>query len=65
MRMKMMKQNIPVQVEHLINSMLKEQENVNIRINYMNTLLDIRDAIDSSVKKFEKQKGFKLNKKRV
>ena len=60
-----MKQNLPVQVEHLINAMLKEQENLNIRMNYMNTLLDIRDAIDSSVKKFEKQKGFKLNKKRA
>lgn len=63
--MKTMKQNLPVQVEHLINAMLKEQENLNIRMNYMNTLLDIRDAIDSSVKKFEKQKGFKLNKKRA
>lgn len=63
--MKTMKKNLPVQVEHLINAMLKEQENLNIRMNYMNTLLDIRDAIDSSVKKFEKQKGFELNKKRV
>jgi len=43
--------------------MLREQDNMNIRMNYMNTLLDIRDAIDTSVKKFEKQKGFKLNKK--
>jgi aspartyl/asparaginyl-tRNA synthetase len=57
--------NLPVQVEQLINSMLREQDNMNIRMNYMNTLLDIRDAIDSSVKKFEKQKGFKLNNKRA
>jgi aspartyl/asparaginyl-tRNA synthetase len=60
-----MTQNLPVQVEQLINSMLREQDNMNIRMNYMNTLLDIRDAIDTSVKKFEKQKGFKLNKKRA
>ena len=60
-----MTQNLPVQVEQLINSMFREQDNMNIRMNYMNTLLDIRDAIDTSVKKFEKQKGFKLNKKRV
>lgn len=60
-----MTQNLPVQVEQLIKSMLREQDNMNIRMNYMNTLLDIRDAIDTSVKKFEKQKGFKLNKKRV
>lgn len=65
MRMKTMTQNLPVQVEQLIKSMLREQDNMNIRMNYMNTLLDIRDAIDTSVKKFEKQKGFKLNKKRV
>ena len=65
MRMKTMTQNLPVQVEQLINSMLREQDNMNIRMNYMNTLLDIRDAIDISVKKFEKQKGFKLNKKRA
>lgn len=65
MRMKTMTQNLPVQVEQLINSMLREQDNMNIRMNYMNTLLDIRDAIDTSVKKFEKQKGFKLNKKRA
>jgi len=63
--MKTMTQNLPVQVEQLINSMLREQDNMNIRMNYMNTLLDIRDAIDTSVKKFEKQKGFKLNKKRA
>ena len=60
-----MTQNLPVQVEQLIKSMLRDQDNMNIRMNYMNTLLDIRDAIDTSVKKFEKQKGFKLNKKRV
>lgn len=65
MRMKTMTQNLPVQVEQLIKSMLRDQDNMNIRMNYMNTLLDIRDAIDTSVKKFEKQKGFKLNKKRV
>lgn len=64
--MKKMKiqQNLPVQVENMINNMLNDHENENARINYMNSLINIRDAIDLSVRKFENKKGFRSNKKR-
>ena len=57
-------QNLPVQVENMINNMLNDHENENARINYMNSLINIRDAIDLSVRKFENKKGFRSNKKR-
>ena len=64
MRKMKIQQNLPVQVENMINNMLNDHENENARINYMNSLIKIRDAIDLSVRKFENKKGFRSNKKR-
>ena len=47
---KKMNNEVPFQVEHIINSMLNKRENVHIRGNYRQRLVNIREAIDKAVK---------------
>ena len=46
---------VPFQIEHLINSLLNKNENVYIRQNYRQRLDTIREAIDKSIKKFDNE----------
>ena len=50
-----MNNEVPFQIEHLINSLLNQKENVHIRQNYRNRLESIKDAIDKSLKKYDNE----------
>lgn len=50
-----MNNEVPFQIEHLINSLLNKNESVYIRQNYRQRLDSIREAIDKSVKKFDNE----------
>lgn len=50
-----MKQDIPFQVEHLINSLLNQKENVHLRQNYRQRLVSIQEALDKAVKKYDNE----------
>lgn len=50
-----MNNEVPFQIEHLINSLLNQKENVHIRQNYRNRLESIKDAIDKSIKKYDNE----------
>jgi hypothetical protein len=53
MRSKM--SNIPFQVENLINSLLNKNENIYIRGNYRPRLQEIKDAIEKSLDKYDRE----------
>ena len=50
-----MKQDIPFQVEHLVNSLLDNKENVYLRQNYRQRLVNIQEAIEKSLRKFDNE----------
>ena len=50
-----MNHEVPFQVEHLINSLLNQKENIHIRGNYRNRLETIKEAIDKAVKKYDNE----------
>lgn len=50
-----MNNEVPFQIEHLINSLLNQKENVHIRQNYRNRLVVIQEAIDKSLKKYDNE----------
>ena len=50
---KKMNNEVPFQIEHLINSLLNKNESVYIRQNYRQRLETIRETIEKSVKKFD------------
>ena len=63
---KTMKQEIPFQIEHLINSLLNKNDNVHVRGNYRDRLIDIKNAIDNAVKKYDNEAYItKVGKKRA
>jgi hypothetical protein len=45
--------NLPVQVESMIDSLLNRGENLHIRTNYKNRLIDIKHAIDEAVRRYD------------
>ena len=55
MRKIKMNNEVPFQVEHLINSLLNQKENIHIRGNYRNRLETIKEAIDKSIKKYDNE----------
>lgn len=55
MRKKPMTNEVPFQIEHLINSLLNKNENVHIRGNYRNRLETIKETIDKSIKKYDNE----------
>lgn len=59
-----MNNEVPFQIEHLINSLLNQKENVHIRQNYRNRLETIRDAIDKSLKKYDNELYISNTKKK-
>ena len=61
-----MNNEVPFQVEHIINSMLNKRENVHIRGNYRQRLVNIREAIDKAVKMYDNEAYVsKVGKKRA
>ena len=61
-----MSNEVPFQVEHIINSMLNKRENVHIRGNYRQRLVNIREAIDKAVKMYDNEAYVsKVGKKRA
>ena len=50
-----MKENIPFQIEQLIDNLLNKNENVYIRQNYRQRLVSIQEAIDKSIKKYDNE----------
>lgn len=50
-----MNNEVPFQIEHLINSLLNKSENVYIRQNYRVRLESIKEAIDKSLKKYDNE----------
>lgn len=52
---KKMNNEVPFQVEHLINSLLNKSENIYIRQNYRVRLETIKEAIDKSLKKYDNE----------
>ena len=50
-----MKQDIPFQVEHIINSLLNQKESVHLRGNYRQRLVSIQEALDKAIKKYDNE----------
>lgn len=50
-----MKDNIPFQVEQLIESLLNKSDNVYIRQNYRQRLVNIQEALDKALKKYDNE----------
>jgi hypothetical protein len=46
---------VPFQVEQLINNLLNKQENVYIRQNYRQRLVSIQEALDKALKKYDNE----------
>ena len=59
-----MNNEVPFQIEHLINSLLNQKENVHIRQNYRNRLETIKEAIDKSLKKYDNELYTSNNRKK-
>jgi vesicle coat complex subunit len=64
MRKKKMNSEVPFQVEHLINSLLNQKENIHIRGNYRNRLETIKEAIDKSIRLYDNELYMSNNRKR-
>ena len=61
-----MKNDIPFQIEHLINNLLNKGENVHLRRNYRERLVTIKEAIDKAVKVYDNEAYItKVGKKRA
>ena len=56
--------NIPFQVESLIHNMLDKGERQHVRENYRARLESIRDAIDSSLRKYKNDDMMQAQTKR-
>lgn len=50
-----MKPDIPFQIENIINSLLNAKESVHLRQNYRQRLVNIQEAIDKSLKKYDNE----------
>ena len=63
---KKMNNEVPFQIEHLINSLLNKNENVHIRGNYRARLETIKETIDKAIKKYDNEAYItKVGKKRA
>ena len=50
-----MNNEVPFQIEHLINSLLNQKENVHIRQNYRNRLVTIKEALDKAIRLYDNE----------
>lgn len=64
MRNKMQNDNIPFQIQTLIESLMNKNDSIHIRGNYRNRLVYIRDAINKSVKQFDDEQFLQSPRKK-
>lgn len=50
-----MSNEVPFQIENLINSILNKNENVYIRGNYRQRLVNIQEAIDKAIRLYDNE----------
>lgn len=50
-----MKPDIPFQIENIINSLVNQKESVHLRQNYRQRLVNIQEAIDKALKKYDNE----------
>ena len=50
-----MKQDIPFQVEHIINNLLDKKESVHLRQNYRQRLVSIQEALDKALRMYDNE----------
>jgi hypothetical protein len=50
-----MKPDIPFQIENIINSLSNQKENIHLRQNYRQRLVNIQEAIDKALKKYDNE----------
>ena len=55
MRKKMSNHEVPFQVEHIINSLLNQKENVHLRQNYRQRLVTIKEALDKAIRLYDNE----------
>lgn len=55
MRKKPMNNEVPFQIEHLINSLLNKKENIHIRGNYRQRLVNIQEALDKAIRLYDNE----------
>lgn len=55
MRKKLMNNQVPFQVEHIINSLLNKKESVHLRQNYRQRLVTIKEELDKAVKMYDNE----------
>jgi hypothetical protein len=61
-----MNNEVPFQIEHLINNLLNKNENIHLRQNYRQRLVTIKDSIDNALKKYDNEAYItKVGKKRA
>lgn len=50
-----MKQDIPFQVEHIINNLLDKKESVHLRQNYRQRLVSIQESVDKAIRMYDNE----------
>ena len=50
-----MSNEVPFQVEHIINSLLNQKENVHLRQNYRQRLVTIKEALDKAIRLYDNE----------
>lgn len=50
-----MNNEVPFQIEHLINSLLNKKESVYIRGNYRQRLVSIQEALDKAIRSYDNE----------
>jgi hypothetical protein len=50
-----MKPDIPFQIENIINNLVNQKENIHLRQNYRQRLVNIQEAIDKALKKYDNE----------
>lgn len=50
-----MNNEVPFQIEHLINSLLNKKENIYIRQNYRHRLITIQEALDKAIRLYDNE----------
>lgn len=58
-----MKQDIPFQVEHIINNLLDKKESVHLRQNYRQRLVSIQESVDKALRSYDNELFMSRNKK--
>ena len=50
-----MKPDIPFQIENIINNLVNQKENVHLRQNYRQRLVNIQEAIDKAIRLYDNE----------